>query len=145
MRRAGLGDAAAAQTAGSTLVAWLAANGCTQNSVPQVTAFQSAYNASGLGPQITVDGQYGGNTQAALNLALGGTAAAPDNCFNMAVPATPGPDSSSNAAAANTGGGTPVVVTGNDYSNWIIGGAAVLGVGILGYAYYRHKHPRHRR
>jgi hypothetical protein len=146
MRRAGLGDAAAAQTSGSALVAWLVSNGCTQASVPQVTQFQNDYNASGLGPAITVDGQYGGNTQAALNLALGGTAAAPDNCFNMAVPATPGPDTSSNAAAANTGGGTPVTITGSsaDYSSWIIGGAAVLGVGILGAVWWK-KHHRGRR
>lgn len=143
-RRFGLGDAAAALSAGQALVAWLVANGCTQNSVPAVSAFQTAYNGSGLGPAITVDGQYGGNTQAALQLALGSTATAPNNCFNMAVPATPGPD----AAITSSSASTPVVIQGSagtDYSNWIIGGAAALGVGILGLVWWKKHHRGHRR
>lgn len=147
-RRFGLGDAAAAQSAGSTLVAWLVANGCTQNSVPQVSAFQAAYNASGLGPAITVDGQYGGNTQAALQLALGTDATAPNNCFAMAVPATPGLDAGVTTTSTTDANGNPVTITGatpTDYSNWIIAGSAIAGIGILGWAYWKYKHPGHRR
>lgn len=142
-RRFGLGDAAAAVTSGAALVAWLTANGCTQSSVPAVSQFQTDYNSSGLAGQLTVDGQYGPNTQTALQNVLGSNGTAPDNCFGGTPPTTPALDS---ATGITTSSGTTVAASSSspDYSNWIIGGAAILGVGIVGFAYWRHKHPRRR-
>lgn len=113
--------------------------GCSQNAIAEVSAFQTAYNAEGS-VALSVDGKYGPDTQAAvqrvLDVSSGGTA--PANCF-------PG-----------GGGGTvtpsnplivPVTVTGSTKTNWtpwIIGGAAVGGAGIIGYAYWK-RHKRGRR
>lgn len=141
MRRAGLGDAAAAATSGAALVAWLAANGCTQASVPAVSQFQTDYNGSGLAGQLTVDGQYGPNTQTALQNVLGSGSTAPDNCFGGTPPSTPALDS---ATGITTSNGTTIAASSPDYSNWIIGGAAALGVGIIGLMWWK-KHHRGRR
>lgn len=143
-RRFGLGDAAAAATSGAALVAWLNANGCTQSSVSQVSQFQTDYNSSGLPGQLTVDGQYGPNTQAALDAVLGTSGTAPTNCFGGTPPATPALDSQT---GIQTSSGTTVTPTSNpagvtDYSPYIIAGSALVGAGILGWALWRYYHPK---
>lgn len=91
--------------AAQQLLDWLSVNGCDRWSdgghhyVQTVADFQQAYNLSGLGPAISTDGDYGGNTQRAMQLVLdtvqpsGGQA--PENCFPASspyayVPVTPG-------------------------------------------------------
>jgi hypothetical protein len=134
--RRGFGDAAAAQASASALLTWLTSNACTQATVPEVSQFQTDYNSGGFSGQLTVDGQYGGNTQAALQEVLG--TAAPANCFGMSVPTTPALDN-----AVTTPGTIPQTVVDSSATPWIIGGAALLGVGILALAYH-HKHKRGR-
>lgn len=157
LRRLGLGDLTAAQTTGAALIAWLQANGCTQNSVSQVSAFQSAYNSSGLPGSLTVDGQYGGNTQSALQNVLNasmtgvvsGASPAPDNCFAgtqwATVPATPAPDAVGTSTDPTTNQTVDVGQGQTDWAPWIIGGAAALGAGIVGYAFWKGHHMRGRR
>ena len=137
--------------AANTLIDWFQSNACTQASIPAVSQFQTAYNASGLPGTLTVDGQYGGNSQAALQNVMNQAAAdagagpaqqAPTNCFGMAVPATPALDPT---PATPSGPQTlpTIVVTGNpptDYTPWIIGAAVAGGAGLVGYAAWkRHK------
>jgi hypothetical protein len=141
LRRLGIGASAAAVASGNTAMAWLMSNGCTQASVPQVTQFQTDYNAGGYSGQLTVDGQYGGNTESALQEVLGSGTAVPVNCFGMAVPQVAALDS------APTGALAPLLPNGSPADNsamWIIGGAAALGVGVVGYAFWR-AHKRGRR
>jgi hypothetical protein len=140
----GFGDLPAAQQAAADLMAFFATNAPSRDSVPQVGAFQAAYNTSGLPGSLTVDQQYGPNTQVALNNVIGPSQLAPQNVFSDVVPSTPEPDappapvpggstpSSSITPAGATGIPTPV----------IIGGAAVLGAGLIYWAYRRKKHHR---
>jgi hypothetical protein len=149
MRR-GFGDTAASTPA---LIARLA-QGCRQTYIAQVAAFQVDYNASGLGPAITVDGLYGGNTQAALQLVLDASGSpaqqAPRNCFGDPIPAAPGPNADALAvipAAAVTP--TPAVQTitttstaSVDMTPWIIGGAVAVAAGLVGYTWWKKRKRR---
>jgi LPXTG-motif cell wall-anchored protein len=155
-QRIGFGAPADAMSAAQDLVNYLNASGCTQASIPQCSAFQAAYNASGSPGQLTVGGQYGGNTQAALQYILdnapaagggGPTQAAPNNCFGMTVPSVPGLDPTPSGGGGSSTPGAitipTVTVTGTSSSNtkwWILGGVGALAVGGLGYVAWRRKH-----
>lgn len=138
--------------AANGLLAYYDTNTPSQASVPAVSAFQAAYNASGMPGALTVDGQYGPNTQKALQnvidaaeAGLGPTQGAPANAWGTQPPAVPAPDV---APATPAGPGTLVLpettIVGTptpNYTPWIVGGVAAAGVGLVGYAYYR-KHRR---
>lgn len=147
---AGLGDITDPnlQSAASALLSTLQSSGCT-NGYDQTTAdFQNAWNAANAGSplvnaqgQTAADGLYGANTQAALQATLnasGTVQQAPTGC----VAAAPG------SANATQGGGAavvPVVVTpgtvtpgtvstvtqptNSNWILWVVGAAAVAGVG----------------
>ena len=122
-------------TAAGALVDWLAANGCTQGSIPACATFQAQYNQEGQ-VNLVVDGKYGAQTQAALGrvLAINGAGTAPPNCFGGSTPTPTKPQSI-----------PPLVITGSGKTNWtpwIIGGAAVGGAGVIGYAYWRKHHKK---
>lgn len=88
---------------------YLSQNGCPAQGtfVQQIADMQNAYNASGLGPQITPDGDYGPNSQAALQLILNSVnppaGTAPTNCYNLPVPAVPGPNAPATPAGPSAG------------------------------------------
>jgi hypothetical protein len=138
--------------AANGLLAYYDTNTPSQASVPAVSAFQAAYNASGQPGALTVDGQYGPNTQKALQnvidaaeAGVGPTQAAPPNAWGTAPPAVPAPDV---APATPTGPGTLVLpettIVGTptpNYTPWIIGGAVAAGAGLVGYTYWK-KHRR---
>jgi hypothetical protein len=120
-----------AAAAGATMGAWLAAHGCTRAYVPAVHAFEVAYNASGLGPLISVDGQYGASCQAAYQLVLDATGGgqAPPNCFTGMPAPVPGvtppkptttPTTTTTSTQAGMGAGGVVAI--------VAGAAAVVGV-----------------
>jgi hypothetical protein len=137
----GLTDAAQA------VVNFFAANACTRASVPEVASFQATYNVSGMPGHLTVDGQYGGNTERALQIVLNNSPAAggggpvqavPPNCFGMAVPETPVVDVTPAAPVTPTTTTTTTTTTApSTMSPWIIGGAAAVVAGGVGYAVYR--------
>jgi hypothetical protein len=150
----GLGAPADAISAAQDLVNYLNANGCTQSSVSQVSAFQAAYNASGSPGQLTVDGQYGGNSQAALQYILdnapaagggGPTQAAPTNCFGMPVPAIPGldptpPPGPSPGPSPRPSPSPPLSSPGGlPWGTIAVAGAAVVGAGLIAYAVHKKK------
>lgn len=109
--------------AAQTLLTYLSQNGCSQGYIQEVYDFQNAYNGTGLGPAITADGDYGPNSQAALQLVLNSVTPpagqAPDNCYGLPVPATPGPNPSAPSSGGGGGSGTltvpTVVVAARDY------------------------------
>jgi hypothetical protein len=127
----GSGSVAAASAAGDALGAYLAAHGCTQAPFAAARAFQVAYNASRLGPAISVDGKYGGDAQAAWQLVLdfqgqGGQATA--NCFTGTAapvpglnPVTPPGGTTKPASSTQAGMGTGGVVA------LVVGSAVVVG------------------
>jgi hypothetical protein len=124
-------------SAAGALVDWLAQNGCTQSYIQACYAFQTQYNAEGS-VMLATDGKYGSDTQAALQRVMQANnvnAVAPANCF-------PGGGSE----PANPPLVTPtVVVTGSPSTNWtpwLIGGAALGGAGLIGYAYWKKHHRR---
>jgi hypothetical protein len=131
--------------AANDLLAYFDNNPCSQVSIAPASAFQSAYNASGLPGALTVDGKYGGNTQAALQavinsveVSMGPTQTAPLNCFGMAVPAVPAPNPAPAPAATTTTTTTSTATTSSSsISPVVIGAAAVAVVGGVGYAVYR--------
>jgi len=137
----GFGDLPAAQSAAADLMAFFATNAPSRDSVPQVSAFQSAYNSSGLPGSLTVDGQYGPNTQVALNNVIGPSQLAPQNVFSDVVPTTPQPDEPPAPAPTTPTAITPAGATGIP-TPVIIGGAAVLGAGLIYWAWKRKKHHR---
>jgi hypothetical protein len=149
----GLGDSSAAVPAAQDLVNALATNGCPQTAFAECSAFQVAYNALG-GPQITVDGKYGGNTQAALQQVMAqnlvivnsgvSSTTAPTNCFGMAVPAVPGLDQAPSGGSGKLTVPTTTVTgkASTDYTPWLIGGAVVVGASGLAYVWYKKKHKR---
>jgi hypothetical protein len=145
--------------AANDLLSYFDVNACTRDSIPVVSAFQNAYNASGLPGHLTVNGQYGPNTQRALQNALdeaqndagsGPSQPAPDNCFGRSVPAipavdptpTPTPATPSTPTAPTTT--TTVATGGSSYAPLVIGGFAVAGAALIGYTYWRKKHRGHR-
>jgi len=103
-----------------------------------------------------VDGEYGPNTQRALQNVLdaigaannGPSQAAPTNCFPElgAVPTVPALDVTPTPTPATPAAVMPTVTPPASMASmtpWIIGGAAVAGAGVVGYAYWR-KHKRSR-
>lgn len=149
------------------LLAYFTQNQCTQASFAECSTFQTQYNASGLPGSLTVDGQYGGNTQSALQNAINAMAAvnmgpaqsAPPNCFTGVVvngenygvvPSTPAPDAgapttSPTAAPSTTPTSQTVVVNQPPSTNWapvLIAGAVTLGAAAVGYAYLKKHHRR---
>jgi hypothetical protein len=148
------GDSAVIAAA-NALLAYYDNNAPTTASITTVSAFQSAYNASGQPGVLTVDGQYGPNTQRALQnvidsaeAGLGPTQGAPANAWGTAPPATPAPDVAPAVPATPNGPGTYVAPTitvvgtpPTNYTPWIIGGVAAAGVGLVGYTYWK-KHRR---
>jgi hypothetical protein len=131
------------QSAAGDLMNALTSAGCTNGFDPTVQAFQNAYiEAGGNLPNDSdgssgADGLYGANTQAALQAVL-----------NAGVNQPPQGAPAGCVAPANGGGGggtVPTViptqtVTGtvpSSNTKWILIGAGVLGVGVIGYALYR--------
>lgn len=146
----GLTDAAQA------VVAYFASHACTQASVPEVASFQATYNVSGMPGALTVDGQYGGNTERALQIVLNNAPAAggggpvqaiPPNCFGGVivngdnygvVPEVPAADAAPpTTVMPSTTTTTTTTSTPSTMSPWIIGGAAAVVAGGVGYAVYR--------
>lgn len=158
--RIGLGDVSSIITQAQAVVSYFTQNPCTQNPVGVVSDFQTAYNGAGGAGSLTVDGQYGGNTQAALQEVLnaapaagggGPTQTAPQNCFQGvvvngtdygAVPATPAPDTTvtnvlGQSVIPGSNGSTPV--------NWVpvyIGAGVAAVLGVVGYAVWAKRHHR---
>jgi len=134
--------------AANGVLAYFDNNPCTRASIPVVADFQRAYNASGLPGSLSVDGQYGPNTQRALQnvideaeAGLGPTQGAPPNCFAATEAPVPAPDVTPVAPAtpATPANPTTVVVnpssTSPNYVPYVVGGvvaaAAVAGGVIL--------------
>ncbi len=159
MRWAGIGAHALLQgnrtevSAANMVLAYFDNNPCTKASIPVVSDFQRAYNASGLPGSLTVDGQYGPNTQQALQnvidmaeAGIGPTQAAPPNCWGTAVPAMPAPDAGQVVVTPPASPTTTTVTTNvnpppsTSWTPWVIGGAAVAGAGVVGYAYWKKHH-----
>ena len=142
-------------------LAYYDANGCSRASLPVVVALQNAYNASGLPGQLTTDGEYGPNTQRALQNVMdeaqadagaGPSQQAPANCFPEygQVPSIPVLDRPA-ATPAPSGGGTytaPVTTvvgdTGQSNKAMLLIGGAVAAVAAGGGYYYWKKHKRGR-
>jgi hypothetical protein len=120
-------------------------SGAVQGSLPVVSAFQNAYNASGLPGQLTVDGEYGPSSQRALQNAMdqaqadagaGPSQAAPQNAYSntestipaldpTVAPATPGAP----GAPGAPGSATVVVDTAPpNYVPYAIAGVAAAAV-----------------
>lgn len=119
------------------LIAWLSSNACTQNAVSQVTAFQTAWNSSGNGATLVVDGKYGPLTRGALQAVMTtiGKGVAPADCFTPAgavvpVSANPPVTFSPHPAAPHPLGG------------WLVGAAVVAGAGVIAYTYWQRHHAR---
>jgi hypothetical protein len=111
--------------AATALASYLTTNGCTQDAIPACTTFQSAWNASGLGGQLTVDGKYGPQTQAALAQALSGTGtSAPASCFPAG--------STAGGSAPSTNTSTPTTsqagISGGTIALGALGVATVAGI-----------------
>jgi hypothetical protein len=143
-------------SAADDLLAYLDVNACTRDSIPVVASFQVAYNASGLPGQLTANGQYGPNTERALQNTLdeaqgdagaGPSQSAPANCFGRAVPATPAVDpvgpgpTPTTPMAPTTASTNPPSASATPY---IIGGAVLAGAGLIGYTYWKKKRRGHR-
>jgi len=111
-----------------------------------VSAFQTAYNAE-YSPAIAVDDLYGTNTMSALDQVISDSPAgtfsntAPPGCVGQA---SGGGGGSTNQQGGTTSGGgtsttTPASTTGTnppaakptDWTPWIIGGAVLVGGGLL--------------
>ena len=142
-------------------LAYYDVNGCSKKSLPVVVALQNAYNASGLPGQLTDDGEYGPNTQRALqnimdeaqaDAGAGPSQQAPANCFPEYgnVPSIPALDRP-NAAPTSTPGQmtlpvttiTPSESTKPSTATLLVGGAVAAVAGGLGYWYWK-KHKRGR-
>jgi hypothetical protein len=112
--------------AATSLANYISTNGC--NGSQDVTkTFQTAYNKEGS-IQLAIDGKYGPLTSAAVSRVLG---SAPPPCHG--------------STAVVPGGKTVVAATtasSKNYTPWIIGGVAVAGAGVLGYAVYKKKRGR---
>lgn len=127
------------------LIAWLAANPCTQQPIAQVTAFQTAWNSSGNGSTLVIDGKYGPLTRGALQAVMTtiGKGAAPADCFSAVGATTPAP-----IAAAAPSANPPVTYVYQPQSvpspvPWLVAGAIIAGAGVIGYTYWqRHYAPR---
>jgi len=139
------------QNAASDVVAFFAANPCSHATIPVVQTFQLTYNASGMPGQLTVDGQYGGNTQRALQNVLntapaagggGPVQQAPQNCFGMSVPDIPALDPATPGATTTTTTSTPAAST-SKVSTTAVALAVAAVVGGVGYAVYRARKRRH--
>jgi hypothetical protein len=139
------------QTAGAAVMAYFASHPCTQAKVTEVETFQLTYNASGMPGQLTVDGQYGGNTQRALQNVLntapaagggGPVQQAPQNCFGMSVPDIPALDAPTAPATTTTTTTTPAAST-SSVSPTAVALAVAAVVGGVGYAVYRARKRRH--
>jgi hypothetical protein len=146
---AGFGDLATAEAAAGVLMTKFSSAPPSRAVVGEVSAFQSAYNGSGLPGSLTVDGQYGPNTQAALQAVLnqsvvdGPPQAAPQNVFSTSVPSTPEPDVGPVGPVSPTQPTAPITPAGATGipTPVIVGGAAVLGAGLIYWAWKR-KHRR---
>jgi len=150
--------------AATSLIAYLATNGCTQASIPVCTVFQTAYNtAAAQGTyqgQLTPDGQYGGDTQRALQNVMdqaqadagaGPSQQAPQNCFASTntpyatEPAVPALDVTPPAAGGSTSPTTVVVnpaPTSNNTALYI--GVAAVAVAAVGAGIYVARRRRRR-
>lgn len=142
-------------------LAYYDTNGCSRASLPVVVALQNAYNASGLPGQLSIDGEYGPNSQRALQNIMdeaqadagsGPSQQAPANCFPEYgnVPSIPALDRPNAATIPPpTSGSTTLpttTVTGgapNNKAILLVGGAAAAVAGGLGYWYWK-KHKRGR-
>ena len=143
-------------------LAYYDANGCSRSSLPVVVALQNAYNASGLPGQLTTDGEYGPNTQRALQNVMdeaqadagaGPSQQAPANCFPEygSVPSIPALDVTPASPTPATPSGTytaPVTTvtgdTGQSNKAMLLIGGAVAAVAAGGGYYYWKKHKRGR-
>lgn len=128
------------QIAADKLTQWFGTHAPTTGQVAEVANFQLAWNAHPIeGSGITVDGEYGGNSEAAYGITLAhynmGTDAFP-NAFGDAVPAVPS-TTPAGKAPPKVPGVTPAATTPSaplvekdDSTGWILPvavGAAVVG------------------
>jgi hypothetical protein len=147
--RVGMGDLNVNDTqlgvTASALMSNLNSAGCQQAFSQPVSDFQSAYNAAGGTPALTVDGLYGALTQAALQQAINGLpspigltgATAPAGCvaaasssagqLNVSPTVVPGSAPSSSSAS----------IAGTDLVPLAIAGVAAAG--LIGLAIYAKK------
>jgi hypothetical protein len=138
------------QTA-ADLIGFLSVNGCSQSPTPQVSDFQTAWNDSGNGGLLKVDGKYGPLTRGALQtvMNIAGKGAAPHDCFSPAptspvappvsplvVPPTPLPPLPAPVVVAPTAPASALP--------YLLIGAGVATAGFFGYAYWKQnlKHKR---
>lgn len=142
----GLGDAGILPAdpltqAAADLIAWLTVNTCVQTAVPQVTAFQTAWNTAGIGPTLVVDGKYGPLTRGALQSVMNaeGKGTAPADCFTTVAP----------VAATSVTSAVPVAVPATappmyrrpfNWGQFVLITAVVAGVGTVGYNYWHKNH-----
>lgn len=145
MKLLGMGDAGILPAdpltqSSADLVAYLSANPCTQSSVAQVSAFQTAWNSSGNGATLVVDGKYGPLTRGALQAVMNtiGKGTAPADCF---TPTT-------TAIAASTAANPPITYSyrpaaaPHPIGGWLVGAAVVAGAGVIAYTYWQRHHGR---
>lgn len=135
------------------LLAYLDTYGCSKASLPVVKVFQVDYNASGLPGQLTDDGEYGPNTEVALQNVMdeaqndagaGPSEQAPTNCFSPNLPTTPTVDVAPTTAPAPTVQ-PAITVTGStiDYTPYVVGGLAAAAAATAAGIYYARKRKKH--
>lgn len=133
-RRTGLGDLTdqTLQNDAIALLDDLSSNGCSTSADASVSTFQTAYNAAGGSPALSVDGLYGNDTSAALQAVING------NSGNSGLANKTAP-----AGCVGAGTSTPTVTGGvasstgtMNYTPWLIG-AGVVGAGVIAYAVHR--------
>lgn len=145
----------ALQNAAANLLNALTSNAVVHN-VPNafVSAFQQAFNADGaLGSGVlSVDGEYGAGasaTQQALQRTLsytfpgGGTMGGTAPMLAATGGTSPSPSPSPTPKPTPTPTPTPTAQTTTGlptWAKWLLGAAAVLGVGIMARAWYAKKH-----
>lgn len=148
---AGFGDVSTALSAADNLMTKFSSTPPSRAVVPEVSAFQSAYNGSGLPGSLTVDGQYGPNTEAALQKVLdlrSPPQAAPANVFSTAIPSTPAADTPPPGPNPDAPPAPKPTAPGLDNSSsgiptpYIVGGAVLAGAGLIYWAWSRKKHRR---
>ena len=138
VRRIGLGAASAATlVAGQALAAYFVMNACTQSSVPEVVAFQNAWNSDNPTNKLSVDGEYGPLKQGALQNALA-TTAVPANCFGgpAQLPPSVTPTPIPTIPTIVVPGTVPATTsTSPNYLPWILGGAVLVAGSFAAYTY----------
>lgn len=128
---------AALQAAAQTLLTDLQTNGCSTTADTNVSAFQTAWNASNAGTPLVLssgqagaDGLYGENTQSALQATLNASGAdpppqAPSGCV---APQAGDANAIQGGGAAFIPGTTTVANPNRMWMLWLVGGIAAAGL-----------------